>query len=137
MFKFNTFVNTFDYEALANDANSLNSLLLDMRKEGLKTVVSNINLERLIISETKYVLDIFEKLNIRNGLDISCFLGSIIDPANVLQVKKLSMDIQRCIYNGLGTFILDGLMLSIDDDEISLFYKSLNNIECFEQSMNK
>lgn len=135
MIKFDTFNNTFDYESLANDANSLNSLLLDMRKEGLKTVVSNINLERLIISETKYVLDIFEKLNIESGLDISCFLGSIIDPANVLQVKKLSMDIQRCIYNGLGTFILDGSMLSIDNDEIEDFYKSLNNIECFEQSM--
>lgn len=136
MIKFDTFNNTFDYEGLANDPNSLNSLLINMREEGLKTVVFNFNLERLILSETKYVFDILEKLNIESGLDISCFLGSIIDPANVLQVKKLSMDIQRCIY-GLGTFILDGAMLSIDDDEIELFYKSLTNIECFEQSMNK
>lgn len=137
MIKFDIFNNTFDYEGLANDPNSLNSLIINMREEGLKTVVSNINLERLIISETKYIFDVLEKLNIESGLDISCFLGSIIDPANVLQVKKLSMDIQRCIYNGLGTFILDGSMLSIDDDEIEDFYKSLTNIECFEQSMNK
>ena len=136
MFKFNTFVNTFDYEALANDANSLNSLLLDMKKDSLKTVVSNFNLERLMVSETKYVLDIFEKLNIRNGLDISCFLGSIIDPANVLQVKNLSADIQRCIYD-IRIFNLSGYISIVDDDEIEDFYKSLTNIECFEQSMNK
>lgn len=136
MFKFNTFANTFDYEALANDANSLNSLLLDMKKDSLKTVVSNFNLERLMVSETKYVLDIFEKLNIRNGLDISCFLGSIIDPANVLQVKNLSADIQRCIYD-IRIFNLSGYISIVDDDEIEGFYKSLTNIECFEQSMNK
>lgn len=136
IYNFDEYNKNFNSKQFVNDKCFYNFYLSDIRKNIKKIAINNISsLDSILnLNIMNQIFIILEKAHINSMLDMDCFLGALIEPTNKETICKLSIEIQRVMFN-CSSLLLDGSNLSIKEEELHKFFESLTNVECFVTSL--